>query len=464
MKENAQILLRMMTEFHRQVQDSLGEQGKPALLLGNPVVRTFNVYLEQMREMFPDSFIAQVQAVETVPELGETELAPDELEKLHLSKAHEVSMACSQIIEYLSGMLNGEVGFSKTTRRLPEILAVLDTLRQEIQELQLTNSEENKRVTEILMGKYNDCLLVCYEAVGEDDVILPRLFKPIEFAGDELSYAAKIQEVRISASGLHAYLETLEQQEAALKKQQNASIHEFTVEVSRVRDWMDTKDRHIRSEFENVRQQAEGTKEQVFEKIENVEVQLEERVHQLEERLDEMNENFDELKDRFNDKIDECVNKLDERIDGINEELEEVNQEYREDIEERLGEAHRNIEEFEEKLIHSEDKCSERIDGIDEKLEEVNQRLDETSEKMEQNIDEKVHHLEEQLDERIGERDERFDELNERIDELAENLDEKANELSEEREELKNELEERMEEYREEIDQRIDDLKKKIDK
>ena len=82
MKENAQVLLRMLTEFHRQVQDSFGERGKPALLLGNPVVRTFNAYLNQMKEMFPDSFIAQLPPVEPVPEFGDTEIAADELESL----------------------------------------------------------------------------------------------------------------------------------------------------------------------------------------------------------------------------------------------------------------------------------------------------------------------------------------------------------------------------------------------
>lgn len=402
MKENAQILLRMMTEFHRQVQDSLGEQGKPALLLGNPVVRTFNVYLEQMREMFPDSFIAQVQAVETVPELGETELGPAELEKLHLSKAHEVSMVCSQIIEYLSGMLDGEVAFSKTARRSPEILAVLDTLRQEIQELQLTNSEEDKRVTEILVGKYNDCLSVCYDTVGEGDVILPRLFKPIEFAGDELSYTAKIQEVRISAGGLYAYLETLEQQEAALKKQRDTSIHEFTLEVSRVRDWMDTKDKHIRSEFKDIRQQADGTKEHLFEKIEDVEVQFEDRIQQLKERFDGINENLDELKDHFNETIDERVNELDERIRNIEEELSN-----------RIGEL--------------EEKHDGELENIQEELR--------------------------------GE----IEELEERIEGLEEKLDEKIEQLSEEREESASEFEERIQELREEMEEKIEALREKID-
>jgi DNA repair exonuclease SbcCD ATPase subunit len=464
MKENAQVLLRMLTEFHRQVQDSFGEQGKPALLLGNPVVRTFNAYLNQMKEMFPDSFIAQLPPVESVPEFGETELAPVELEKLHLSRAHEVSMECSQIIEYLTGILNGEAGFSKTTRRLPEILAVLDTLRQEIQGVKLTDGEEDKRVTEMLVGKYNDCLSVCHETVGEGDTILPRLFKPIEFTDDELSCAMKIQEVKISSSGLHAYLEALEQQEAALKKQRNVPLHGITLELSRMRDWMDTKDKRIRSEFEDVRQKTEETKEQAFEKIderiENVEVQFEERVQRLEERMDEMNEKIGELKDHFNEIVDERSNRFDERVEhleeNLNERIEGLEEKHNNELENLLEEAHRKIEEFEEKLSHSEDKCSERIDGIDEKLEEVNQRLDETNESMEGNIDDKIHHLEEQLDERLGELDEKFDELNERIDELAEKLDEKANELSEEREEAKDEL-------REEIDQRIEELKEKID-
>jgi len=419
MKENAQILLRMMTEFHRQVQDSLGEQGKPALLLGNPVVRTFNAYLEQMREMFPDSFIAQIQSVAPVPDIGETELASDELEKLHLSKAHEVSMASSQVIEYLNGMLNGELDFAKTTRHLPEILAVLDTLRQETQEIQLTNGAEDKRLTEILVGKYNDCLSVCCDAAGEGDVILPRLFKPIEFAGDDLSHAAKIQEVRISASGLHAYLETLQQQEAALKKQQHASIHEFKLEYSRVRDWMNRKDKDIRSEFENVRQQAEGTKEYAFSRIENVEVQFEDRIQQLKERFDGINENFDELKDHFNETIDERVNELDESIRNIEEELSN-----------RIGELEEKHDGESENI---QEELRGEIEGLEEKIEELEERT-----------------------EQIGE-------LEERIGGLEERLDEKVEQLSEEREESASGLEERIQELREEIEEKCEELEEKID-
>ncbi len=505
MKENAQTLLRMLTEFHRQVQDSLGERGKPPLLLGDPVVRTFNVYLDQMKEMFPDSFIAQLSPVESVPEPGETELASDELEKLHLAKSHEVSMACSQIIEYLTGILNGEVGLSKTMRGLPEILAVLDTLRQDIQELQLTDSEEDKRITQVLVGKYNDCLSVCHETVGESDAILPRLFKPIEFAGEVPSGA--ILEVKISASGLHAYLEAVEQQEATLKKQQRTS----TLELTRIEDRMNTQEKRICGELEDVRQQAEETKEQVFQKIdervENVEVQFEERVQQLEERLDEMNENADELKDQFNEtmderydemnekvaevrdgltegldervgnleeKLDERIGELDERTERIGEleeRLEEARQKNEEldertervgELEERLEETRRNIEEFEERLNRSEEEYSERVDGLNERLEEINQRLDEKEERMGERIDEKVRHLEEQRDERIGELDERFDELNQRLDELAETLDEKVNQLSEERDEHASGLNNRMEELREEIEQRIEELKEQI--
>jgi len=469
MKENAQILLRMMNEFHRQVQDSLGGKGKPALLLGNPVVRTFNAYLEQMREMFPDSFIAQMQSVEPVPELGETELGPAELEKLHISKAHEVSMACSQIIEYLSGMLNGEVGVAKTTRRLPEILAVLDNLLQEVKQFQLADSEEDKRVTEMLVGKYNDCLSVCCDAAGENDVILPRLFKPIEFAGDEFSSSAKIHEVRISASGLHAYLETLEQQEAALKKQQHASIHEFKLEDAQVRDWMKTKDRDIHSEFGNVRQQAEDTKEQVFEKIENVEVQFEDRIQQFEERLDGINENIDELKDRFNEKTDERVDEFNERIGNLEEELNnrigELEEKHDGELENIQEELRGEIEGLEEKIGELEEH-TEEIGEFERRLEEMSRNTEKFEDKLSHSDDrysERIDRLDERMDERIDKIDERFDELNERIDELAENINEKTEELSEEREESTNGLEERIQELREEIEGKIEELQEKID-
>jgi len=367
MKENAQILLRMLTEFHRQVQDSLGERGKPTLLLGNPVVRTFNVYLEKIKEMFPDSFVAKLSPVEPVPGLGEAELAPDELEKRHLSKAHEVSIASSQIIEYLRGMVNGEAGATKATRGLPEIFAILNTLRDETEEIQFVDTKNGKSIAEMLVDKYNNCLSVCLETVGQNDEILSRLFKPIEQAVDELSYAAKIHEVKISASGLHAYLEAVEEQE-----EHTSMWGELTILQTRIEDWMRTKDHYIHSQLEKARQEVDETKEQLFQKIdeqiENVEVQFEERVQQLNERLDEMNQRADELKERFYNTMDEKIDRIHELHDELNRRLDELS--------ENLNEK---TNEFSEERGHLEKQMDERIVELDERFDELNERLDELS-------------------------------------------------------------------------------------
>ena len=135
--------------------------------------------------MFPDSLIAQIPPIESAPGLGDTELDPEKvsiLEHLHLSKTQEVAMACSQVIEYLNSALNGETGLPPT-RRISETRAVLDTIRQEAEQMKLTDTEADKGVTGFLIDKYNECLSVFQEMLGGEDVILPRLFKPIELSG-----------------------------------------------------------------------------------------------------------------------------------------------------------------------------------------------------------------------------------------------------------------------------------------
>ncbi len=413
MKENAQVILRMMKEFHRQVQDSLGGRDKHPLLLGNAVVRTFNTYLEQITEMFPDSLIAKIPPIEPAPSIGDAELDPEKvsiLEHLHLSKTHEVAMACSQIIEYLNSALNGETSLPPA-RRISETRAVLDTIRQEAEQMKLTDTEADKRVTGFLIDKYNDCLSVFQEMLGGEDVILPRLFKPIDLSDDEPSFAAKLQEMKISATGLHAYLEVVGEQEAALHER-NTLWQEYKTAHQRMEERINRLEESLNGQIEDVCQQIEEAKEGIQQRLDErkdeLEVQMEERIQQVEERRNELEV-----------QIEERCEGIDERINSLTEQREEW------------------AGNFEERM--------------DERFEELSQRIDESKDEFNENIDERVNNLEERINEFEGKIDERSEELDNRInelkDEFSENIDERVNNL-----------EERIDERCEELSRRIDEL------
>ncbi|MBC8456910.1 MAG: apolipoprotein A1/A4/E family protein [Deltaproteobacteria bacterium] len=373
MKENAQVILRMMKEFHRQIQDSLGGHDKHPLLLGNAVVRTFNTYLEQITEMFPDSLIAKIPPIEPAPSLGDAELDPEKvsiLEHLHLSKTQEVAMACSQIIEYLNGALNGETDLPPA-RRISETRTVLDTMRQEAEQMKLTDTEADKQIVKFLIDKYNECLSVFQEMLGGEDVILPRLFKPIELSDDESSFAAKLQEMKISASGLHAYLEVVEEQEASLHER-NVLWQEYKTAHQRMEESINRLEESLNGQIEDVRQQIEGMKEdleqRVDERRDEPEVQMEERIQQVEERRNELEV-----------QVEERYEGIDERINSLAEQREEW-----------AG----NFE------VRMEERC-----------EELSQRIDESKDEFNENIDERVNNLEEKIDERCEELEHRINEL-----------------------------------------------------
>ena len=218
MQMDLETLIKLLQNFHEELticieyEDSKGTpfKSKDPILLGDFIMDAYNSYLGAAKTACENPIIQAMPEVEKLDYVANDD-SGSVGKNPRFQKMHEIAFMARQ----LQTVLEGEVKTreAKTQSEIVGVMALLDNLGEQIehaQEIIRENPEEGEQSVRHLAEEYNRYLGIAMEAT-EDDVVLAKMFSPLEPVVDETtSYQDKFSELRLAQSGLLSYLQKMD--------------------------------------------------------------------------------------------------------------------------------------------------------------------------------------------------------------------------------------------------------------